>query len=285
MTVQAKDTGLGLAEFISSGTAPAISEGEKPTPAPEVKTEEVKAEAPKIEGKKEEVKPEAAKPETAKQEEKKEPPKEEAQKPPFDWESDDNPYKKRHADAAKWSNDTHQQNLKLLKEIEIIHKKLDGTYDPAAEAQKQPTLEEVSRNGAISGRVEASMELAKQMYGDENVQKLLLDPNSPFSQIEKDPYVQARVLAAKAPALEAMKILEERAFQARWGRDPREIEAAIRKKAEEELTATITEKVTKQLMDRVNLKEKQPTTLGDVRSAEGKTPSENAPKPLSKIFG
>lgn len=278
MAVQeAQDTGLGLTEFLKGGSS---TEGDKPTPAAEpIETEEPKAEPPKQEG----LKQEASKTEEKPAEKTAEIPNKETQKQPWELESDS--YKERHAYAAKWANDVHQQNIKLLREIENISKRLDGTYDPAKDEPQLPTPEEMQRNGILQGRIEASKGLATRMYGEEAVQKLILDENSPFSRIEGDPYVRARVLASEAPIMEAMTILEERAFQAKWGKTPREIESSIRKKVEEELTQTITEKVTKQFNDRLALKDRQVQTLGDVRGAEGKQPLVTTPKPLDSIFG
>ena len=279
METAEKDTGLGLTDFLSTEAPKAEAEKASPTEEKtqeqkaEIKTEEMKTEAKSEikEAPKSEVKTEGIK-------------TEEAQKPSFDFESDANPYKKRYADTSQWANKVNQEKAELLKQFEIINKKLDGTYDPEKDQPAQPTMQDVQHNAELLGKVKASRKIAEETYGAENIQKLIYADGAPFRAIENDPYIQARVLAADAPVLEAMKILDEQQFHAKWGDSPREIEQNIRKKAEEEFNLKIEELVNKRISDRLSLKEKQVNGLGDARTAESKGQPTGSP-PLTSIFG
>lgn len=281
------DNGLGLDSFVSDPSKP---EGEStPSPAAEPKAEAPKEEA-KSEAKTEAKAEDKTEPVT---EEKKDPkpekkedvakPKEEVQKPSFDWESDSNPYKQRYANTSYWTNQVNQKNSEVMRQLEIMQQKLDGTYDPATQAPP-PSVQQITQGAEIAGKIRASRALANEVYGAENVQKLILDEGSPFRAIENDPYIQARVLASDAPVIEAMKVLQEKAFQVKWGTYPSEIEANIRKKVEEELTQKITDEVTKKIMGNISLKEKQVNGIGQARSADGKFTAEDSIKSLSSIF-
>ena len=270
-------TDLGLSGFLAGNSEVT------PVETPEIPKEDTSPVA-KTEGKAEAPKEVLAKEEG---EEKKaaETPKEEAKKPSFDWESDDNPYKKQYKDTRDWATSVNREKAELTRQVGLINKKLDGTYDPETDEPKTPSQQDLTQGAEIAGKIKASRRVASEIYGEENIKKLIFDENAPFRRIENDPYVAARVLSADAPVLEAMKILEERAFYAKWGNNPSEIETSIRKKAEEELTQQLTEKITKQVMDRFSLKERQSPGLGDARASEGNKSTTTGPPSLTSIFG
>ena len=195
-----KETGLGLSEFLA--TQP--QEAPEATPVTEVKT----TETPEVqtEGKptESEVKPEEKPAEEVKTEVKTEEKTEEKTevKPTIDWESDTNPFKQRHKDASKWANQVHMQNLELQKQMEMINKKLDGTYDAEAEAKAQEIPPHIiSQTSEMAGKIVASRQAAFDIYGKENVENLLWADNAPFRAIENDPMVQVRVMSSMSPVL------------------------------------------------------------------------------------
>lgn len=279
-----KDTGLGFSEFLASAT---------PTPTAETTpvTEEVKAEVKEVEPTVTEPKIEESKTEVTsevKVEDKTEVKTEE--KPSVNWEDDSNVYKKRHKDAAKWANQVHQQNLALQQQLEIINKKLDGTYDPAKDMPPPIDPQAIAQESEFGGRIAASRESAFEIYGKGNieegkkiVEQTLWADNAPFRQIEQHPMVQMRIMGSSSPVLEAMKIVKEYAFYQKFGNTPELIEESIKKAYEKE----IEDRVTKKVLDKVKLKEEQVKGIGEVRSASvgGSPPAQNPTPPLSEIFG
>ena len=278
------DTGLGFSEFLASATPEPVAET---TPvAEEVKTEVKEAEPVVTEPKIEEPKVEEVKPVEGAEPVKPEPIK--IEKPV--WEDDSNPYKKRHQDAAKWANNVHQQNLELQRQLEIINKKLDGTYDPEQDAPPPIDPQAIAQESEFGGRIAASRESAFEIYGKGNieegkkiVEQTLWADNAPFRQIEQHPMVQMRIMGSSSPVLEAMKIVKEYAFYQKFGNTPELIEDNIKKAYEKE----IEDRVTKKVLDKVKLKEEQVKGIGEVRSASvgGSPPAQNPFPPLSEIFG
>lgn len=285
------DTGLGLAEFLATPGDPSASE-EAPatteaTPAPAESTEVKTATEPEQAEVKEQAIEKPA--ETEIKTDSTADTKIEESRPNI-WEDDTNPYKKRHADAAKWANQVNMQNLELKKQLDIINKKLDGTYDPEAEAKAneiQP--EQLARTAENVGRITASREMAYQMFGngdsakgEQIVAQTLWAENAPFRAIEHLPQVQARVMNSPSPVLEAMKIVEEYAFAQKWGKTPKEIETNIKKAYEKE----IEDRVTKNLLEKMKLKESQPQGISEARSAiPGGASVTQDNTPLAQIFG
>jgi len=272
-----KETGLGLSEFLA--TQP--QEVTETTPVTEVKTTEIPEVQTEVKPTEPEIKPEEKPAEEVKTgvkiEEKTE------VKPTIDWESDTNPFKQRHKDASKWANQVHMQNLELQKQMEMINKKLDGTYDAEAEAKAQEVPPHViSQTSEMAGKIVASRQAAFEMYGKENVENLLWADNAPFRAIENDPMVQVRVMSSMSPVLEAVKCVEEASFYSKWGKSPKDIEENIKKAYEKE----IEDRVTKKILEKVNLKEKQVIGIGEARGAPGATPPDkNAIPPLKEVFG
>jgi hypothetical protein len=286
---KATDTGLGLAEFLATpAVEPVSSEAStEATPVTET-TEEVKT-APEPETA--EVKEPAAETSAATETKTDAAAETKIETPqPANWEDDTNPYKKRHADAAKWANQVHMQNLQLQKQMEILNKKFDGTYDPEVEAKASEVQPEtIARTAENVGRITASREAAYQIFGEGDstkgeqiVAEKLWAENAPFRAIEHLPQVQARVMNSPSPVLEAMKIVDEYAFAQKWGKTPKDIEANIKKAYEKE----IEDRVTKNLLEKMNLKDKQVNGISEARSSvPGGTSITQDSTPLTQIFG
>lgn len=274
------DTGLGLSEFLASSPKEEVSETvvtEEPSPETEkVETAEVTET--------EKTKEEQAVKETVKTEEDAvEAKKEEDVKPEANWDDSKNPYKQRYQDTQKWANNINMQNVELKRQLDIINKKLDGTYDAEAEENaNQIKPEEIAYTAETTGKIVSSREAAFTIYGEDLVNKTLFAPDAPFRQIQDLPQVQARVMTSPSPVLEAMKVVREYAFNAKWGNAPEEIEANIKKAYEKELEDVVTKKI----LEKMKLKEKQPQGLKDARGAQpGGMPAQSGLTPLSEVFG
>src|SRR5690606_4975333 len=124
----------------------------------------------------------------------------------------------------------------LVKELEIVKAKLDGTYvEPAPVPPEQLTAMEKFKT-----RVEIDNQLMVDQYGAEQIQKLIWDTDSPYQQLEiMDPAIKMRVSNSTRPVLEAMKVVEEHKFFEKYGRDPVKIREAIIAEERETLTAEI----------------------------------------------
>ena len=259
-----------------------------PEPTPEPKAEEKKVEVkseekptPIVEAKSEE------KPKTASEKEEK---KEEA-KPQPDWESQDNPYVKRHKDAGSWANAVNQENLALKRQLaetthqfEVLNKKLDGTYDPAKDDTKPLAPEAIASSAMTVGRAASSLAMAHEVYGKEAVESQLQEFNDKFGN---HPLVQARVLSSDRPVMEALKVLKEARLFEKYGADPDKMIEAIRKEVETELTPKLREEISKEIMARLQNKDQAPKTLTEIRDAgrPGADGGTYRPKSLSQILG
>src|SRR3990172_10677514 len=201
------------------------------------------------------------------------------------WDGDDNPYKKRYYDTAKWANGINQELAGIKKDVSIANKKLDGTYDAEAEAKAEaPDTAKIAQTSEIRGKGAASAAMAEDKYGKEYVHKMIFADDAPFRQYDNDPYVQGRVLSSNAPLMEAIRIMKEREFFAKFGHEPEAIEAKIRETFEKELTDKITKQVTADLMKRIDEKGKQVTGLNNARGSEAQKDAKTVVKPLSNIF-
>lgn len=281
----ASDTGLGLSEFLSGsqrGDDSSSSEAKTET-APPTKTEkksetkeiatetETKTKAETVEEKKSDAK--AA--DTAKVD----------NKHSVNWDGDENPYKKRYYDTAKWANTINQELAGIRKDITVANKKLDGTYDPEAEKSATTDPAVIAKESEVRGKVAASHAMAEEKYGKEYVHKTIFADDAPFRQFDNDAYVQGRVLSSNAPVMEAIRILKEREFFSKYGHEPEKITANIRSEVETELRDKITKEVTDQIMKRLNEKEKMITGVGGARDSETKTDvKQTGFKKLSELF-
>jgi len=201
--------------------------------------------------------------------------------PSTNWDSDDNPYKKQVTDTRSWANELNKELLQLKKGQDILGKKMDGTYDPDAESAAEAISPEAL---VLQGKVAASEKLVRKSLGNEYVDKTLAEFDATFGQ---DRGIQARVLGSDAPVAEAIAIMQEREFQAKYGSDPESIRNAIRKEVEAELRTSIAKEESEKISKRLQRKEDQPTGLSEVRGSGshdgGSKPS--GPPPLAELFG
>ena len=270
-TEKADPTGLGLTDFISNTKTDTKSSSSSDK---EIETKTDKVDEAKKEDTKDTKKADAV-----------DTKKEDDNKSSVNWDADDNPYKKRYHDTAKWANSVNQELAGIKKDVSIANKKLDGTYDAEAEAKAEvPDPNQIAQTSEIRGKVAASAAMAEDKYGKEYVQKMIFAENAPFRQYDNDPYVQSRVLSSNAPVMEAIRIMKEREFFGKYGHEPEAIEAKIRDTFEKELTDKITKQVTADLMKRIDEKGKQVTGLNNARGSEAQKDTKTVVKPLSNIF-
>ena len=249
------------------------------SPAAEAKPEE----KPSLETKKEEAKPkEEAK--AVVEEKAKEKPKEEANQAKSGWEAERDTLTKQLKDTRDYATRVNRENLENKRQLEIINKKLDGTYDPEKDETKAPPQEEILATGQIVGRVGASLDAAYQIYGKENVDKEVDEFNQLF---EENRSLQERVKGSNMPVVEVLKVMKEYRFVQKNGNDPDKWEENIRKALIEELTPKIREEESQKLMARLDKKDKEVGGLGGARGDSGLRGEKTVPasQPLNVLFG
>ena len=287
----AVDPGLGFDAFLASTppAAPEPTEPDKTEPSPANGAPPVSAPpaTEPVEEKPAEKTP-AAKPEAGAA------PSKLPATPAPNWDAEENPHRQRavqlekqYTDTRNWATQISQANAALKREIEILGKKIEGTYDPATDLPVQPSPEDISVQAELIGKVKASIAIAEQQFGAAEVHKQLFADGAPYRQIEDaEPAVKARVLASPAPALEAMRVLKERAFMAQYGQEPEAIRTKIREEYKTELESQIDALVEKKLKERLTLAQDNKTpSLGEVRGSGTPDTKGNAPVhlPLSQL--
>ena len=224
----------------------------------------------KDEGKKpEEKKPDEKPPETKPEEKLK-----------VDYESDDNVYKKRFRDTSNWATNLNKQVVDQNREIAILKKKADGTYDEEID-NPPPDPEAIRTKAETDGRSIASREIAVAQFGEETVLKDLLKFREVFGQ---DIHMQGSVMAAEQPVIEAIKAVRRYEFFEEYGADPGAIMDKIKTKALAEYTdkmrETIREEERAKLAERIKTKDGEVTGLAKLT---GKTDHKEAKKSLTSL--
>lgn len=289
------DNGLGLDSFLE-GTSSGETSEETPAETPaETPVESAKEEVSPAGESEEIVKTEGSSETPEKQEVKKEEKKEEkVEAPKIDWEADDNPFKKRYRDTQTWANKLNQEKLQIQqqqtamqKQLEILNKKLDGTYDETRDGQTGPSPDEIANASVTVGKTVASRQAAYQALGQDKVDADLAEFHETFNANQ---LVQARVLQSDSPILEALQVLKEHKFITKYGRDP---EVIISKLREEFLAAerpVIEKQLREELLKKIDKKQAVAPTLSSVRGS-GNTKTEirkgsvDGPNSLKGIFG
>ena len=204
--------------------------GKEETPKVEpAKVEPTKAEATKDESKKAEVKAE-------------EKPKVEAKAEP---KADPAKLEKQLKDTRDFSTRVQQQNVELgrkldltLQEVKDLKAKMDGTY----EEPKAPDTKQVEQKAVDHTKLAASHYAAVELFkaqgmddekAEAEVQALVWKEDAPFQALQKDPAVLARVLNAKLPVLEAIKVVREAEARRHYGDSPEAMRATIEKELQD----------------------------------------------------
>ena len=204
--------------------------------------------------------------------------------PKIDWDSEENPWKKRQTDTHDWSRRLSSENAEMKRQLEIVNAKLDGTYDPEMDKAPELTTERIQAEAEIRGKIKASESLAYELHGGkEKVEAELKKFNDNFGTNQ---FVQNRVLNSDAPIMEALKILKELAIVEKYGTsDPEKIIEAVKKEAEKELRSQIAEEENQKIMARLDKKEKLIPSLTDVRGTDKEDGKRQVQQtPLNQLF-
>lgn len=170
-----------------------------------------------------------------------------------------------------------QKQQALESKLDIVMKKLDGTYDEAKDGPKPPQPDEVQR----SERVATSHWAAVDKYGEEYVMKTVWADDAPFRKFDNDPAVQARVMNSRVPILEAIKVVKEAEAKEKYGDDPETMRKTITEELKESLTKEIRQQLLKELGRGTNEEVKG---LANVRQAADTKPSDKGRLDFNSLF-
>ena len=236
-----KENGLGMSEFLNpSGEEKANAI----PPASPVAVADIPAEATPAEPKsKDEVKPTPL--------EKKEP--DELAK-----------LHKQLKDTRDGYSEERKTNKALASKIEglnhaiaMLTKKIDGTYDEAKDAPRVLTAQEIETEAETRATVRTSHFAAVEYLmardklteteADAKVKELVWSDEAPFRAFDTDRAVQARVLGAKVPIIEALKVVQEAEDKKKYGDSPQAMREALKKELTEQIETKVREKLLKEL--------------------------------------
>ena len=289
VTPEVSDPGLGLSDFLGKSTPEAQA-----SPAAEPK----EAKPEKVDDKPAaQVDKEVAKPgkEPALKADDKKADASAAQQPQPDakpnWDDDENPWKKkagefdqRYRDTHKWGNQLNQALLETQRQMQVLQKKFDGTYDPQVDEPAPPDPVAIRQWGEITGKAEASLEACYEAYGQDNVVAKLNRYREVFGQ---DLDTQQRILRSNHPVKAALDAVDAYDFTVKYGPNPSAIVQKMRAEIEAELTPKITERITKELAK----SKSEPKGIGGIQGgsgAEDKAVSRSnagRQKSLGQLFG
>jgi len=125
-----------------------------------------------------------------------------------------------HRQAArrlgKQVHELKTQMDQLAEENRILKAKVEGTY----EEPQGPTPEDIRAEAEFRGRELASLDVAKQRYGAEQVEDRIYAPGSDLQQLlQAQPWWKFAIVNSAQPAVKAWQILDLVAFQQKYGED------------------------------------------------------------------
>jgi hypothetical protein len=234
-----KENGLGMSEFLK----PTIEE--KADAIPPVTPAQV-AEVPK-----------EAKPDEAKK-------TEEKQESLADLKEEAKNLKKQLKDVRdgySQERKTNKESLVQINELKqaigILTKKIDGTYDEQKDAPRVLTNQEIETEAETRATVRTSHFAAVEYLmardklteaeADAKVKELVWGDEAPFRAFDMDRAVQARVLGAKVPIIEALKVVQEAEDKKKYGDSPAAMREALKKELTEQIETKVRDKILKEL--------------------------------------
>lgn len=207
------------------------------------------------------------------------------------WESDENPFKRTAAEATErlsslerqlidtrnWATAVNQRNKLQERQLQRMEKKIDGTWDPevdgkaeaeerrAAEAGDAVSTEQAAADAEIRGATAASLHMAYETHGKEKTDAEIKEFDSLF---QRNRLIMQRVTSSKRPIQEAMKVLSEYRTAKKYGTsDLGEMITKIKEEAVAQATPALIEKITKEIMAKLSLKDKETQGIRDVRGS------------------
>jgi hypothetical protein len=159
-----------------------------------------------------------------------------------------------YSQERKSNKESLVQINELKQAIGVLTKKIDGTYDEVKDSPRVLTSQELETEAETRATVRTSHFAAVEYLmardklteteADAKVKELVWSEEAPFRAFDTDRAVQARVMGAKVPIIEALKVVQEAEDRKKYGDSP----AAMREALKKELTEQIETKVRQQLL-------------------------------------
>lgn len=189
--------------------------------------------------------------------------------------------------------ETQRKIDSLTKQIEVLGKKFDGTFDEQKDAPRALSpaeiLAEADRTATVRASQFAAVEYLMAKDGltkDQAILKIertVWDQDAPFQELNKDPAIAARVMNSQLPIIEAMKVVSEHEAKAKYGDNPE----AMRKAIEAELTPRLKKEAREEILKEMKSKGVAFDTikgLGGVASVTPGTPDEKPRLVFDSLF-
>lgn len=147
--------------------------------------------------------------------------------------------KKQLKDTRDMATAERQRNINLEKklagveeQLKVLGQKLDGTYTDPGPRDPQEILTEA----ALGTRIVTSKAAAEELYGADEVEKLVYAEDAPFRKLEaEDAEVRATVMNARLPVVKAIQILKERDARKKYGGTVEEMRESLKKELQPEI--------------------------------------------------
>lgn len=177
-----------------------------------------------------------------------------------------------------------ERGMKTLEQkLEVLGQKFDGTYKEPGPATPEQAAADMYANALIG----ASYAAAEELFGKEEVDRLIRSDEAPYRQIEQtEPEVKAQVMASKLPVVQAIKILKERELKAKYGSTIEAQREALKKELEPEIEKKVRAELDAKYKGR---KAEEPIrglsgARGVSREEQIKTPVNFKPDSIFKVF-
>ena len=230
------------------------------------------------------------------------------QTPKSTWDSDENPYKRQAGaagarlqsveqqlrDTRNFSNQVNAANQTLRRQMARMEAKIDGTFDPEKEklldAEEQDGLASPAETTAIAelkGATAASLHTAYEQHGKEKVDGEVREFDRLF---QNNNLMMQRVMRSPRPIQEALKILGEYRLAQKYGtQNLDDLIAKVREEAVGEARPKLVEEITREIMGKLSLKDKENQGIRGVRGGSRESMSAIAenndePKSLKQLF-
>ena len=162
-----------------------------------------------------------------------------------------------YSQERKSNKESLAQIQELKQAIGVLTKKIDGTYDEVKDAPRVLTSQEIETEAETRATVRTSHFAAVEYLmardklteteADAKVKELVWSEDAPFRAFDQDRAIQARVLGAKVPIIEALKVVQEAADRKQYGESPAAMREALKKELTEQIETKVREKLLKEL--------------------------------------
>jgi len=199
-----------------------------------------------------------------------------------------------YSQERKTNKESLAQIQELKQAIGVLTKKIDGTYDEVKDAPPVLTSQQIETEAETRATVRTSHFAAVEYLmardklteteADAKVKELVWSEDAPFRAFDTDRAVQVRVLGAKVPIIEALKVVQEAEDKKKYGDSPAAMREALKKELTEQIETKVRDKILKELKGKgVSLEEFK--GLGGVQSVSPeRSPQAEARVTLESLF-